>query len=110
MVSPTSLYQNEQKIPGRKVYFELEKVWIPKRARRGISVCKILYPDFPEPYNPRWKLARLGKGKSEAREITIHEESVPNRPKDHRNLSGARGHTSPVPQTLYSPSGSVYGI
>jgi len=33
MVSPTSLYRNEQEIPGRKVYFEFEKnehVWLER--------------------------------------------------------------------------------
>ena len=33
MVSPTSLYRNEQKIPGRRVYFELEQnehVWLER--------------------------------------------------------------------------------
>jgi hypothetical protein len=80
----------------------------------GVSVCKILHPDFPEPHNPRWKLAPLEKGKSGAREITIQAESVPNRPKDNlvipENLSRARGHTIPLSQALHSPSGSAYEI
>jgi hypothetical protein len=36
MVSPTSLYQNEQKMPGCKVYFELEQnehVWLERMPK-----------------------------------------------------------------------------